>query len=139
GIDRGVLRRQPTWRELAWRVALFGGAVTATAQILSSAELPLRFRWSAPAAAQIVPAAPANAVPRASLAPRAEREGREAPSIAAASPTPEVEAAPRVRDEPSATHDAFPWAALLLAAWSAGVLLGLGRLARDWASLRRLL
>ena len=44
-LDRTVLRRLPAWRELLWRVALFGGALSASAQLALSSPFAARFAF----------------------------------------------------------------------------------------------
>lgn len=136
-IDRGVLRRQPAWRELLWRFALFGALLSAGTQAVSNVRTPLRVAWpltpsvagAADGLAASAPVAPAAGIG----AVIASSTGRSDPASSRA-----ALAAPL-----AATADAAPvlhglsWPALALAAWLAGTAAVLVRLALAWLQLRR--
>lgn len=139
-VDRGFLRRQPAWRELLWRVALFGAVVTAGVQVLSTVDLPLRFVWRVPAATQaIVATVPdtASAAVEASASSTKVSAEREA----ATTPLPSSVRAPMRADVTVPRVDAspFPWVGLLLAVWLTGALLAFARLVRIGSELSRAL
>lgn len=126
--DRGFLRRRPAWRELLWRVALFGAASTASVQVLSNAELPLRVRWQVPAGQVAVPA-PVQSV-SASGHPHsfvAAVEGKRDAGPVSNEPVFPASVRVDVTDAPVIERP-LPWAQLVLVVWLAGVALALGRL-----------
>lgn len=146
--DRGGVRARPAWRELLWRVALFGGVVTATAQSLF--DLPAFARWNVPGVAAVIsattpvvaneralqisgssPAVTATEDARSQRVPAAHRDanGSKANSTSLAT----------TNSEASAATAAAMWPQLLFAAWLAGVLLVLARLGVGWLRLERML
>lgn len=136
-VDRGLLRRHPAWRELLWRFALFGALLTAGAQAISDVRTPLRVAW--PLTQPTVPAVsepavsdrlvPSAGTVAATAAPTA-RSGTAASRAAAA--TPVIAAT----DTGPVAHG-LSWPALVLAAWLAGTVAVLMRLAFAWLHLRR--
>ncbi|MBO9664942.1 M56 family metallopeptidase [Dokdonella sp.] len=140
-VDRGFLRRYPAWRELLWRVALFGALLTAGAQAASNAPLPLRFAWPSMSPVN-VPALGTDdgvdVIGHASRSmPKEVANGRVAAKPADADVS-RVGAASQnglfVTASPGPS-----WPALLLAGWLAGTLLSLARVAAAWLRLRRTL
>ncbi len=127
-VDRGVLRAYPGWRELLWRVALFGGALTASVQALVDAPLPARIVL-ARAAAPVVPAPAKPTSVAAHSAPGNARIG---------TPAARTEAqVPAARTPTPALASSLPgWQSFLVAGWLAGALLALVRLTQGWLRLR---
>jgi Zn-dependent protease with chaperone function len=120
-VDR-LLRGRPHWQELAWKVALVGGLLTATAQT-TSALRPWGGTWTLvgePArlsTTEITSLAP-SPVALVSTMALADRAEPAQPAVAA---TP-------------ARWNVRP---AVLGVWAACALLLLGRLGRSWLSLRR--
>lgn len=142
-LDRGTLRSRPAWRELMWRAAFFGGFVTASAQILLDAPLPLRIALpvatttdttTAPVAASRRDVADNAAVREAASSQNALEAKTHVVALkssASASSTPA-----------RATMFAWrlpSWHLMLIAGWLAGTLLALVRLGGGWLKLESLL
>jgi HEAT repeat protein len=131
--------RDHGWRDTLWRAALVGGVVTVGAQAALGYN-PAAGGWSpaAPfhASADLAPSAPADlapATPGADAAPSIPRPA----AIPAAGGQGDV-----ARPAASAASPWWPaadWRNALLAAWAAGALLLLARLAFRQASLHRML
>lgn len=136
-IDRGALRRQPAWRELLWRFALFGALLSAGAQALSDPPTPLRFAWPLP---HSTPAASGGITASGVSAPALA--GADGATVAAvrsrpASAQQATSALPVVSTSTTPTWRASSWQAMVLAAWLAGTVVALIRLASAWLQLRR--
>ncbi len=143
-VDRGALRARPAWRELLWRAALFGGALTATAQTVL--DVPTATRFALPG----ISVAP-------TLAPAASQRALDRRSEPLTSTADAVAVATRVSVDRPATRNASAsiegggyapiarsswrpsWQRVLIAAWLAGVLLALGRLLVLWLRLAHVL
>ena len=141
-LDR-VLRARLAWRELAWRVALFGGALTAGVQMVTVLPRPLQFVMPAvvaPGASLQSSSQPMSSVtaPAAVATDRANRTGSVA-SDAGSTRTAAEPVAPAAVPSHARVEAlmSFPWQGLLLAAWLAGASLALFRLAFAWSRLRR--
>ncbi|HEY0180167.1 MAG TPA: M56 family metallopeptidase [Dokdonella sp.] len=142
-VDRGALRTRPDWRELTWRTALFGGALTAAVQL--GLDLPAPLRVVLPQAARETAV---RVVPEASFAPAAAHASPERERPRAAAPTSLAEPADRVAATspaavepvaapPRAAFARPSWAALASCAWLAGVLIAAARLVAAWRVLAR--
>lgn len=138
-IDRGILRTRLAWRELLWRVALFGGALTAPAQTLF--EVPSATRIALPAAAvQSVRTGAANAATHVAPTQIGSRTMELASSVSADALAASASLATKVRPRETflvAGSAARPpsWQALLVAGWLAGALVMLVRLGAAWCRL----
>ncbi|EYF05515.1 M56 family metallopeptidase [Chondromyces apiculatus] len=153
-LDR-VLRARPEVRELAWRVALLGGLVTASAQMLASIQ-PLGGSWDvagpAPEAAAHAPHAPRTAVAEVSaLPPRAPAVTVRVPGARIAiaprhdatvlSPggtdlSPVALRGPAAAPIPAAVS-AWSWREVALGVWVLGAALLTFGLWRSWRTLSR--
>lgn len=140
-VDRGVLRTHLAWREVLWRVALFGGVLTATAQVLL--EPPTSARFALPGtgdsvSANLPVAEQPHDVPAVRGGMRVENvlvvagAGGRVGSGRPATIELAAQALPRPYWRPS-------WQLVVLAGWLAGVLLMLVRLATAWLRLERML
>lgn len=139
--DRGALRGYPAWRELLWRVALFGALLTTSAQAVSTAPLPLRFVWpSTSHDARLVAQGNAPIVAdRAAAATKAAAANGSPAAKATDADAPRANAAASKSGLAGAASLLPSWPALLLTGWLAGVLLALARLASAWLRLKRML
>jgi len=140
-VDRGILRTRLAWRELLWRTALFGGALTASAQVL--VEVPTATRIAMPMiAAQPARTVATDAAMREAPAPTAPPAMRPVAGVeASAFSAPRILGAGR-RDasvsRPSAAS--IPsWQFLVVAGWLAGASLMLVRFGMAWLRLERML
>ncbi|MDC8014922.1 M56 family metallopeptidase [Tahibacter soli] len=152
-LERAGLVRAAALREWSWRVALFGGALSACLQLALAAR-PLAGQWpvgrgeasievlSAPAAQRAVRA---PAVAAASDAPKKSVAKSSSPVVAATSiaTEPAVVVTADASDDASFVVGAWEWTmshwgALVLAGWLAASLLLLARLVRSLVALRRL-
>ena len=134
-LDRGRLRAQLAWRELLWRGALFGALFSASLQVFSGMPAPARFAFAsaAPIAVAEIPRQPVAAVGEAGPA----RVARVEP-VATVVPAASVAAAFPSTAAPASVAFTWPsWPAIVVAAWLAGVLLVLARLAVAWSRLER--
>lgn len=152
-IDRSVMRTRLAWRELIWRIALFGGLVSASAQTFL--DLPAATRFALPVTSATQMNASDSIATRRAFAPAPARgldvhrraRGHETmPQIAATSVhrSARVASAPapalQVAAQESALVHLFRtlrWQRILVAAWLAGVLLALARLLTGWLRLKR--
>lgn len=137
-VDRGALRRQPAWRELLWRVALFGAALTAGVQAFTNMPTSWRLAWPSAPDAPVAMRADAARVAGVRDEPLADAAVVAASERSGADTPRPVEAL--VRGAPAAVATAWrmpSWPSLLLAAWLAGVVLVLARLALAWLRLER--
>jgi HEAT repeat protein/beta-lactamase regulating signal transducer with metallopeptidase domain len=125
--------RNHAWRETLWRTALVGGLLTVTLQAVAG-YAPATIRWTparVAADATRSPAAPARPV---------TADPGIANTPAAADPAPVAATTPTVT--PATDTDSQPavdWRAVLLAAWAAGALALLVRLALRQRALQRVL
>ena len=132
-VDRRLGARLGSARELLWRVALFGGVITATLQVLAT---PLPHWWQTPQ-----PIAPGAAAPTQgqqlnqpmALATEAKAVPR-AQGASALVPAPTSAATHGVRFETSTR-----WPVAIFSAWLFGVLVAAQRIARSLRQLRRAL
>lgn len=143
-IDRGTLRTQPAWRELLWRVALFGALLTAGAQAVSGSPVSLRFALPLLPTASGAPATAkddeARGVSKGAAAMPAARVDKVAAKPSATIPRGSVAAIANGAASTGVTHLQRPsWPSLLLAGWLAGVLLASARLSLAWTRLRHVL
>ncbi|GAA0723088.1 M56 family metallopeptidase [Dokdonella soli] len=143
-IDRGALRTHLAWRELLWRVALFGSVLTASAQCLF--DVPVSARLLLPGVAGTAPAAPAPALARA-IDTRNQDAASDVEDDAPAflvsenpAPVSQVVSAQDARSNTAAPRDwrSF-WHLAVIVAWLAGLLLALSRIATRWLQLSRVL
>ncbi|MEO7432516.1 MAG: M56 family metallopeptidase [Dokdonella sp.] len=148
--DRGVVRTRPAWREMLWRVALFGGLVTATMQTVLDMPMAARFAVAHRAAAAIATPLVSRAVAETSVTHAVNTRESKKPSTTsiASLPTPRVVLAPPmsnvdpVASAVAAVQDlwrAISWQTLLVAAWLAGALIVGVRLMLSWLRLERVL
>jgi beta-lactamase regulating signal transducer with metallopeptidase domain len=145
-FDRAVARGRLGWRECAWRLALFGGALTAGAQVFAGHPVAPRFtlpsNGTAAAAGRLVDAEPARAAVgvesarplAAPLRPEAEDGAGVRPSRRAAEGRV---ARPSVVSASEWMHGRVTWQGMLACGWLAGALLALLRVLRSWSRLRR--
>ena len=140
-IDRAWRAPPNAWRELMWRVALFGGVITASAQPLAGPS-PIAARWQLAGA----PTSTANA-PAATAGAAADTQSMSVgPPIAARHSA--VSTAPAsAMDIAAATSAALPpaplhaptWPAWIVGVWLFGALFALARVLRSVLNLRRAL
>jgi len=131
-LDRGALRALPAWRELLWRTALFGALFTTATQMLFDSPLSSRLSLSGAAAAP---------TPAAIVARTVDTTAAPATGTAAGASANRASPAALPRAVAARTTVALPlsWSRLLVAAWLAGALLAVLRVALHWLRLERLL
>ena len=135
-VDRGRLRAQLAWRELLWRGALFGAVLSTSLQVLSGLEGPARL-----VLASTAPYTMSETMREPATSMRAADGNLATPPepVAAAVPAARVDraqAASTSKREATSSTFAWPsWPAVVVAAWLAGVLLVLSRLAVAWLRL----
>lgn len=138
-IDR-VHTRAFAWRELMWRCALFGGVITAGAQMCMTT--PLHWRLPLPATTALARAMPMpvrhtptdTVTPTLGTAANDRRERPASPALRLVAAAPDTAPASVTRKPASPS-----WPVLIVAAWLAGVLLtGVSLLLGLWR-LRRML
>ena len=127
GIDHFFLRGRPHWKEMVWRVALVGGLVTATAQVL----WPMR-----PIAGTVWldPLNSSSTAQSASFVPMTQVVIRERFDASVVVIAPQaVVAAPR---SASSWMSVFPWRAVLRV-WAVGAFFLVASLGLSWRSLQK--
>lgn len=141
-IDRAWRAPPNAWRELMWRVALFGGVVTASLQPLAGTS-PIAARWQLAGAAASNAIAPATAAARAADTqsvsvgpPIAARYAGAATTPASAAVTTTASPATAL---PIAPARAPNWPAWIVAVWLLGASFALTRVVRSLRELRRAL
>lgn len=139
-IDRRFLQDHPGWRELLWRMALFGAVLTASVQSLLQPPTAARFDLSSAASATVAPGPQREPVVlpavggAASASPPVIGVGAHAMGATSAGVAPRHAA---VVAKPSSWRPS--WQSMLVAAWLAGALLMLARLLMAWLGLERTL
>ncbi len=145
-IDRGSLRARPAWRETLWRAAFFGGAITASAQVLLETPASARITLLTNSTHSTAPRGASSTVAAPPAKNRAEKVApAEQPYVAARSPasTSIAQVKANGRDDamkPSSrgTPLVLPsWHLMLIAGWLAGALIALARLTVVWLNLQR--
>ena len=136
-VDRGRFRSQLAWRELLWRGALFGAVLSASLQVFSGIPAPARL-----ALASLVPDVTSGPVrePATSVLVPETHQDMQVGSVAPTVPAAPATTAQSGSATPAAASPAFAWPSwhvLVTAAWLAGVLLVLSRLAVAWVRLER--
>lgn len=133
-VDRGALRTMPAWRELLWRVALFGALASASAQALLGS--PLSPQLPLPVTAQMV-SVPSTIERSAADSVKSNSQPESASALARvahpATVTAQLPVAARTATASSG------WSRVVVAAWLAGVVLTLLRVAFHWLQLQRAL
>lgn len=145
-LDRGALRARPAWRELLWRVALFGGLLTATVHSLTEMPTSAHFivaKTNAPAGEAAPTGVSLQAARSAQGAPASTSFARGAMAASAANAAAAANAS---RNDaswiPASWISSLPhpsWSLLLVMAWFAGVLLASTRMLVSWLRLERAL
>lgn len=138
-LDRVFQERLGAWRELLWRVALFGAAITATMQFVTY-KTPLSGRVHVPVHAQVAtPVTPpmvSEPAQRVASPNRLHSEvvvpASDAISISPAKPIEESSTAAAAQ----AFGSGWPaWPLIVFAVWLAGVLLGFVRIGQSFKRL----
>ncbi len=138
-IDRNWRAPPNAWRELMWRVALFGGVITASVQPIAGPS-PIAARW------QLAGATPSTAIASAATAGWAA----DAQSISVGPPVVTARhsvVSTAATDTAAATPAALPfaaqrapsWPAWIVGVWLLGALFALTRVLRSLLNLRRAL
>jgi beta-lactamase regulating signal transducer with metallopeptidase domain len=135
-MDTSMPSLRGAWRELLWRTALFGCALTATLQILSQ-QAPLGGRWN-------VAAEPAPAVAAvAASTPRSDSAKADPIALSQTLPVIHRPAPQAVTSIASSSAQArpLPWSRLawIVGVWLAGALFLMGRTTLSLLRLRRTL
>jgi beta-lactamase regulating signal transducer with metallopeptidase domain len=135
-LDRNVLRHQLGWREWVWRLALFGGLLTASGQMLLDTPKAARIATAAP---ETIPSNQSRHVAfmqtsAVDTTSTISLDGA-APQRSVARPAQTVAASPN--EMSWMANVAMPaWYQIIVAAWMAGVLLSLSWTGRAWLRMR---
>lgn len=137
-VDRGALRAFPVWREMLWRTALFGAALSASVQVFFDAPSPTRIALPMSAIVADPVSAPAEIGDRSAPSLRVLAAGKENHSVSLGASAPRATPADDARAATAPTRPAWPaWPELVLAAWLAGALIAMTRVLIAWLRLER--
>ena len=141
-VDRANLRAYPGWREWMWRLALFGGLLTSTGQVLLDTPGAARISLAARShetllrSGDAVQSAASSGIPSDTPQLTSAAGFAEVRALSVSS-RPQGTATGNSARTPSMGPQGLPsWHLLVVATWLAGCLIGLGRLARAWLRMR---
>ncbi len=138
-VDGRLPRGQLGWREWLWRIALFGALLTASGQMLLDTPKAARIAPTRIVEASLPTAHPSRAIPRSEpeLSSTTSMSTHSRPRSLTSHVSADSEESTLVATTAPMTLPT--WYQYIVAAWLAGALLALARIARAWKQMQRTL